>query len=68
MPTPQIKATAANRKILREHAKEALANYSRIKTWLLNDPGNLRILEEPQGQRAYLQYMLGESEYQRIFG
>jgi len=101
MNTPQIKATAANRKILREYAREALADYSPVMTWLLlSNNGDLRIQgqtfhagcldvvaetggflkahgegaardnwgEKFKTQRAYLQYLLGDSEYQRIFG
>lgn len=50
-----INATARNRKALRSHAKEALADYSPIMTWLLlDDAGNLDILEEPQGQTDYV--------------
>jgi hypothetical protein len=50
-----INATAKNRKILRQHAKEAMASYSSIMTWLLlDDCGDLYIIEEPQGQTEYV--------------
>ena len=49
-----IKATAANRKVLRSHAKEALRDYSQVMTWLvLEDDGNLFEIVEPQGQTFY---------------
>lgn len=49
-----INNTVANRKVLREHAREALAAYSPVMTWLLLDAeGNLDILTEPQGQTYY---------------
>ncbi len=49
-----IKATAANRKVLRGHAKEALRDYSPVMTWLvLEDDGNLFEIVEPQGQTYY---------------
>jgi hypothetical protein len=49
-----INATVANRKILRSHAKEALADYSRVMTWLvLDSDGDLYELIEPQGQTHY---------------
>lgn len=50
----QINATAANRKALRAHAKEAMADYSRVMTWLvLDNDGDLYEVVEPQGQ-SYL--------------
>lgn len=50
----QIKATVANRKVLREHAREALACYSPVMTWLvLDDNGDLYQIVEPQGQTFY---------------
>ena len=50
----QIKATAANRKILRSHAKEAMADYSAVMTWLvLDNDGDLYQIVEPQGQTFY---------------
>lgn len=50
-----IKATAANRKLLRSHAKEALRDYSPLMTWLvLDDNGNLFEIVEPQGQTYYV--------------
>ena len=49
-----IKATAANRKVLRGHAKEALKDYSPVMTWLvLEEDGNLFEIVEPQGQTFY---------------
>ena len=103
--TAQIKATVANRKVLRSHAKEAMADYSPVMTWLLLDnDGDLHEIIEPQGQNyytgsdeviattggfrkahgdgaavngygekyktqmAYLTDLLGEKEYNRIFG
>lgn len=33
----RIAATPSNRKTLREHAREAMADYSQIMTWLLLD-------------------------------
>lgn len=54
MQLSQIKATVANRKVLRSHAKEAMLDYSPIMTWLLLDnDGDLYILSEPQGQSFY---------------
>lgn len=50
----KINATPENRKILRKHAREALANYSPVMTWLILDKdGDLYIIEEPQGQTEY---------------
>lgn len=50
----KIKATAANRKALRAHAREALAAYSGVMTWLLLDAdGDLSLVVEPQGQTVY---------------
>lgn len=49
-----IKATAANRKVLRDHAREAIADYSPVMTWLLDQDGDLLIIEEPQGQTYYV--------------
>lgn len=50
----KINATPANRKILREHAREAMAAYSHLMTWLVNDDsGDLSIITEPQGQSVY---------------
>ena len=52
--TTQIKATVANRKILRSHAKEAMADYSAVMTWLvLDNDGDLYQIVEPQGQTYY---------------
>ena len=49
-----INATPANRKQLRGHAREALAAYSRVMTWLVLDrQGELRTIFEPQGQTVY---------------
>lgn len=49
-----INNTVANRKALREHAREALATYSPIMTWvLLDSDGDLYILTEAQGQTYY---------------
>lgn len=49
-----IKPTVENRKILREHAKEALKDYSRVITWLVvSQEGKLSIISEPQGQTFY---------------
>lgn len=49
-----INATPANRKILKSHAKEAIAAYSRVMTWLvLDDDGDLYEIIEPQGQTVY---------------
>lgn len=49
-----IKATAANRKVLRSHAREAMRDYSSVMTWLLlDDDGDLCELVEPQGQTFY---------------
>lgn len=54
MQLSQIKATVANRKVLRSHTKEAMADYSPIMTWLLLDnDGDLYIISEPQGQTFY---------------
>ena len=51
----KIKATGANRRVLREHAREALADYSRVMTWLVVDSdGDLREIVEPQGQTVYV--------------
>ena len=103
--TTQIKANVANRKVLRSHAKEAMADYSPVMTWLvLDNDGDLFEIVEPQGQtfytgddeviaatggfhkscgegaatdeygnkfktqKAYLTDLLGEKEYNRIFG
>ncbi len=100
----KIKATVANRKVLREHAKEAMANYSHVITWIVLDAnGDLCQITEPQGQnyyngkdeviattgslrkacgegavtneygeeyktqKSYLIFLLGKSEYERIF-
>ncbi|MDR1889928.1 MAG: hypothetical protein LBQ81_11220 [Zoogloeaceae bacterium] len=50
-----IKATAANRKELRAHAREAMADYSPVMTWLIVDEdGDLYTIEEPQGQTSYV--------------
>lgn len=50
-----INATSTNRKVLRSHAKEALADFSNLMTWLLLDSeGNLTELQEPQGQTSYV--------------
>ena len=52
--TTQIKATVANRKILRSHAKEAMADYSAVMTWLvLDNDGDLFEIVEAQGQTFY---------------
>ena len=52
--TTQIKATVANRKNLRLHAKEAMADYSAVMTWLvLDNDGDLYQIVEPQGQTYY---------------
>ena len=102
----KINATPANRKQLRAHAREALASYSRVMTWLiLDNDGDLGTIVEPQGQtvyvgsetviaptggfhkahgdgaavdpatgrpystqRAYLSDLLGDAEYERVFG
>lgn len=49
-----IEATANNRKILQQHACEALKDYSPVMTWLVLDgDGDLHIIEEPQGQTEY---------------
>lgn len=49
-----IKATVANRKVLRSHAKEAMRAYSPVMTWLLLDSnGELYEIIEPQGQTFY---------------
>jgi len=51
----KINATPANRKTLRRHAREAMAAYSCVMTWLLlADDGDLWIAEEPQGQSVYV--------------
>lgn len=51
----KINATASNRKTLRSHAREAMADYSSIMTWLtLDTDGNLREVVEPQGQSIYV--------------
>lgn len=50
-----INATPANRKQLRGHAREALASYSRVMTWLVLDAdGDLSTIVEPQGQTVYV--------------
>lgn len=50
-----INATPANRKALRAHAREAMAAYSRIMTWVvLDSEGDLHIIAEPQGQTVYV--------------
>lgn len=50
----KINATQANRKALREHAREAMEDYSRVMTWLLiDDDGDLYEITEPQGQSFY---------------
>ena len=50
-----INATPANRKQLRDHAREALAAYSRVMTWLVVDQqGDLSTIVEPQGQSYYV--------------
>ena len=55
MTAQNIAPTAANRKILRAHAREAMAKYSRVMTWLiLDNEGNLDIVVEPQGQSVYV--------------
>lgn len=55
MSIQKINATPANRKVLRKHAKEAMADYSQVMTWLLlGKDGNLWILTEPQGQTSYV--------------
>ena len=52
--TCMISATPANREALREHAREALRDYSPHMTWLvLDDDGDLREIAEPQGQTYY---------------
>ena len=51
----KINATTANRQMLREHAREAMAPYSRLMTWLVqDDSGDLSIITEPQGQSVYV--------------
>lgn len=51
----KINATPANRKQLRAHAREALAAYSRVMTWLVVDgEGDLSTIVEPQGQTVYV--------------
>lgn len=53
--TTQIKPTVANRKVLRSHAKEAMADYSPVMTWLVLDKdGDLFEIVEPQGQSCYV--------------
>lgn len=55
MSNLNIKSTVHNRKILRKHAKEAMADYSPLMTWLLLDEnGDLSIATEPQGQSEYV--------------
>lgn len=50
-----INATPENRKQLRGHAREALASYSRVMTWLVLDAdGDLSTIVEPQGQTVYV--------------
>lgn len=50
-----INATPANRQILRKHAREAMAAYSQVMTWLVSDgSGDLSIITEPQGQSVYV--------------
>ena len=49
-----INPTPANRRALRAHAREAMASYSRVMTWLvLDSDGDLRLIVEPQGQTVY---------------
>lgn len=49
-----IANTVANRKALREHAREAMREYSPVMTWLiLESDGNLYEICEPQGQTYY---------------
>ena len=51
----KINTTPANRKQLRGHAREALAAYSRVMTWLVVDgTGDLSTIVEPEGQSAYV--------------
>lgn len=51
----KINATTANRKQLRAHAREAMASYSRVMTWLiLDNDGDLGTIVEPQGQTVYV--------------
>ena len=51
----KINSTPKNRKALRSHAAEALRDYSPVMTWLLLDSdGDLREIEEPQGQSEYV--------------
>jgi len=45
-----------NRKVLRNHAREALKAYSPVMTWLLQDEDELYIIEEAQGQTDYVGY------------
>ena len=53
--TNTINATPANRKALRAHAREAMAAYSQVMTWLVLDrDGNLALIVEPQGQTVYV--------------
>lgn len=50
-----IKATVQNRKELREFARFAIADYSRLMGWLLLDEdGNLSSIWEAQGQTEYV--------------
>ncbi len=50
-----IRSTPQNRRILRQHAAEAMADYSAVMTWLLrDDDGDLAIITEPQGQTDYV--------------
>ena len=50
----KINATAANRKVLRNHAKEAITAYSAVMTWLVqNYDADLYEIVEPQGQSVY---------------
>ena len=51
----KINATPANRKQLRAHAREALASYSAVMTWLVLDAdGGLSTIAERQGQSYYV--------------
>lgn len=55
MSATKINATPASRKALRSHAREAMADYSRIMTWLIVDSaGDLYEITEPQGQTVYV--------------
>lgn len=49
-----IAATAANRKALRAHAREAMSAYSSVMTWLVLDGTELDTITEPQGQTSYV--------------